>query len=113
MRHADGKTGDSKDEGGTKEGPKEEEIDPNAPWHKKMVGTAKKHWATHKDTIMKLAKSRQKTAAKDAKKLQGFFGKCGGGGKNTVLHEEEDLPDVSIPVPGPMEAEKAALVAEV
>ena len=74
----------AKGEMGTKDGPKEEEIDPNAPWHTKMLGTCKKHWSTHKTAIMKFANTRKKTANKDAKKLQGFLGKCGGGGKDSV-----------------------------
>lgn len=88
---------DTKGETGTKDGPKEEEVDPNAPWHTKMIGTAKKHWSTHKTAIMKFAKTRQKTANKDAKKLQGFFGKCGGGGKDSVLHEEDSAPVPAVP----------------
>lgn len=67
-----------------------------------MVGTAKKHWSTHKDAIIKFAKSRKRTAHKDAKKLQGFFGKCVGGGKDDVLHEDDDpepvpVPQISVP----------------
>lgn len=90
----------AKGEAGNKEGPKEEEIDPNAPWHTKMVGTAKKHWSTHKVAIMKFANGRKKTASKDAKKLQGFLGKCGGGGKDDVLHEDDDpIPHMPAPVP--------------
>lgn len=91
----------AKGEMGTKDGPKEEEIDPNAPWHTKMLGTCKKHWSTHKTAIMKFANTRKKTANKDAKKLQGFLGKCGGGGKDSVLHEEEDIPVPQMPATVP------------
>lgn len=39
----------------SRDGPKEEEINPNAPWHIKMMGTANKNWSTHKDAIMSFA----------------------------------------------------------